>query len=76
MVNRQFADEVATQAAELQFKRNGAGSWQTLQTIPITDPHGYFDVRQSFPASGSARLAWTYPGGSTVYSRTANVTVG
>jgi hypothetical protein len=27
----------------------------------VTDPHGYFDVRMSFPGSGTVRLAWDYP---------------
>jgi hypothetical protein len=63
----------AAQSAQLQFQRRSGGSWQTLRTIQVTDPQGYFDVRQSFPASGSVRVAWTYPGGETVYSRTQSL---
>jgi hypothetical protein len=43
--------------------------------VPLSGPHGYFEVRQVFPASGKVRLRWRYPGGPTVFSRTSDVTL-
>jgi hypothetical protein len=47
--------------AQLQFQANGKGSYKTLQTIKITNAHGYFDVHQQFPSSGNVRIAWSTP---------------
>jgi hypothetical protein len=61
----------------LQFQTPG-GSFQTLTTITSTNRSGYFDTHVTFPQSGNARLAWTYPSGplsgATIYSRTVQVT--
>ena len=46
-----------------------------MTTVPITDRYGYFVVHQRFPGSGQVRLAWTYPHGPTVFSRTADITL-
>ena len=46
-----------------------------MRTVPLTDPYGYFDVRQVFDASGDVRLAWTYPHGGEIFSRTVQVTI-
>jgi hypothetical protein len=63
------------QRVQVQFQRGSAGAWSTIRNA-TTNSMGYFDVRVGFPASGSVRLAWTYPsGGQTVYSRTVKVTV-
>ncbi|MBV8990322.1 MAG: hypothetical protein JO372_17365 [Solirubrobacterales bacterium] len=53
--------------------------------MTITNGHGYFDVRVSFPASGLVRMSWTYPTtdpllpanalGVTVYSRSQKITI-
>ena len=57
--------------------------------MTITSSRGYFDLHLTFPASGSVRLAWSYPtndplltpslitpgSADTVYSRTVKVTV-
>ena len=57
--------------------------------MTVNSSRGYFDLHMTFPASGSVRLAWTYPKrdpllsqgqvsppqGSTVSSRTVKVTV-
>ena len=84
------AHAFAQPQVEIQFQRGSRGPFTTLKTIAVTDSHGYFDLRLGFPASGSVRLAWTYPGadptadataagdamaGQTVYSRTVKVTV-
>jgi hypothetical protein len=83
-------DTGAPQRVQIQFQRGSRGAFTTLRTVTITGSRGYFDVHISFPASGSVRLAWTYPSndpmlgpglqlnpreGDTVYSRTARVTV-
>ena len=46
-----------------------------VQTVTITNPRGYFDVRQAFTRTGTVRLAWSSEPGSTVYSRTVTVTI-
>ena len=33
----------------------------------------YFDVLLKFPSTGSVRLAWSYPGGPQIFSRTVSV---
>jgi len=83
-------DTGAPQRVKIQFQRGSRGAFTTLRTVNITSSRGYFDVHMSFPASGSVRLAWTYPTndpllspgiklnpgeGDTVYSRTTRVTV-
>ena len=45
----------------IEFQRGSHGPFTTLGTVEVTDPHGYFDLPVQFPASGSVRLAWTYP---------------
>ncbi|MGI8904848.1 MAG: hypothetical protein ACR2IP_14615 [Solirubrobacteraceae bacterium] len=74
------------QSVEIRFRpRSGAPSF-TLQTVPITDPGGYFDVRVKFPSSGTVSLKWTYPPqdqllvpapapGFAIYSRSVGVTI-
>ena len=74
---------------QIQFQRNSHGAFSTLRTVTVNSSRGYFDVHMKFPASGSVRLAWSYPKDDpllragevkppesvTVYSRTARVTV-
>jgi hypothetical protein len=69
------------QTAQIQFARGGSGTFTTFRTVTIGNPNNcYFDVRMKFPASGTVRLAYTYPtnplllfppavDGATVYSR-------
>ncbi len=54
------ADGDGPQSAEIQFAPRGRG-WQTVKTVPITDPHGYFETSVAFPSSGSVRVLWHYP---------------
>lgn len=74
-------DTGKAQSVQIQFQSGPHGAWQTVDTVAITNPRGYVDVRLAFPSSGAVRLAWTYPsgdpllGGGTVYSRTVKVTV-
>jgi hypothetical protein len=63
------------QEVKLQFKPASGGDFTTVATVPLSDPHGYFEVRQVFPSSGSVRLRWTYPNGQTVFSRTVDITL-
>jgi hypothetical protein len=63
-----------TQIARIQF-RSGGGAFRTLRRVPITDKHGYFELRMTFPASGEVRLAWAPPHAPTEFSRTVAVTL-
>jgi hypothetical protein len=60
---------------EIQFRPVGGGAFKTVGTVTVTDPRGYFEVRQSFPRSGSVRLRWSYPDGTTIFSRLVAITV-
>jgi hypothetical protein len=65
-----------TQRVQIQFQKKSRGSFRTLRTMRITDARGYFDLKLSFPSSGSLRLAWSSgPGATTLFSRTQKVTV-
>jgi hypothetical protein len=76
-------DTGAPQSVDIQFQPSGSSTWSTVQTVPITNPEGYFDVRVAFSQSGNVRLAYSYPAtdpllslsGSTVTSRTVAITV-
>ena len=46
-----------------------------MQTVPITSQHGYFEVRHAFPGSGAVRLAWRYPHGPEIHSRTVVISL-
>lgn len=63
------------QSAVLEFQPAGGGAFRTIRTLSITDPDGYFDVRQTFPASGTVRLAYTYPQGPRAVSRSVSISV-
>jgi hypothetical protein len=70
----------APQTVSIQLA-SGGGPFKTVETVPITNPRGYFDVRVVFPSSGTVRLAWTYPANQTyidplpVYSRLVHVDI-
>jgi hypothetical protein len=74
-------DTGLAQTVQIQFATGSTGAFQTVATIPITNPKGYIDSHLAFPATGEVRLAWSYPAGDprltggAVYSRTVNVTV-
>jgi hypothetical protein len=63
------------QQVEIQFRPSSGGDFATVKTVPLNGPHGYFEVQQVFPGSGSVRLRWTYPNGQTVFSRIADITL-
>jgi hypothetical protein len=68
-------DTAKIQVAEIQLRAAGARGYRTVGTVRLTDPYGYFDVQQRFPAGGAVRLRWSYPDGVTIFSRTAQVTI-
>ena len=74
-------DTGKAQSVQIQFQAGSKGAWQTLATVPITNPRGYFDVHLAFASSGAVRLAWTYPAGDplltggTIYSRTVTFAI-
>ena len=63
------------QHVQIQFKPSSGGAFRTVQVAPLTGPHGYFEVSQTFPGSGTVRLSWRYPHGPRVFSRTVGVTL-
>ncbi len=70
------ADTKAPQRVRIEFQSGSKGPFKTLHTLTITNEHGYFDLRMSFPSSGAVRLAWRYPhGGPTIHSRPVTVKV-
>lgn len=61
---------------QIQFQAHGRGAFRTLRTVRIFNPRGYFEVRQRFTTSGTARLSWTDPAGGASYtSRLVRVTI-
>ncbi|MBV8955243.1 MAG: hypothetical protein JO179_13985 [Solirubrobacterales bacterium] len=67
---------------KIEFRPASGRAFKTLRTLNLADPHGYFDVRVSFPSSGTVRLSWTYPSadpllspGRTIYSRSVALTI-
>ena len=63
------------QHVKIQFAPASGGSFKTVKTVPLTGPHGYFDLQQHFSGSGRVRLSWAYPHGPTVFSRTVDISL-
>jgi len=63
------------QRVRIEFSPGSSGAFKTIRMVPITNPHGYFDLPQALPGSGLVRLAWSYPDGATIHSRTVAVTI-
>jgi hypothetical protein len=51
------------QTVRIQIEPHDRGPFQTIRTVTISNPRGYFDVRVPFSVSGHVRLAYTYPTG-------------
>jgi hypothetical protein len=68
-------DTGAPQRAQVQLQTRAGAAFKTVKTVQITDPNGYFDINVPFTSSGSVRVAWSYPRGPTIYSRTVPITV-
>lgn len=63
------------QVADVQYSAGGAQPYKTVAKVTITDKHGYFEVRHSFPGSGNVRIAWSPPRGPQIVSRTVAITL-
>jgi hypothetical protein len=61
----------STPPVHIQYRAGAAGPFKTVETLPVRDPHGYFDVHVKLALRGSVRLSWTYPHGATIHSRVA-----
>jgi hypothetical protein len=64
-----------SQPVQIQFQAGSHGAFKTLKSFPASSKHGYFDLKMSFPSSGTVRLTWAYPHGPTIHSRPVTVTV-
>jgi hypothetical protein len=64
----------ATPQIDIQFAPAHA-AFTRLTSVTTQSPRGYFQTWITLPRSGAIRLAWTYPGGQTVYSRTVAVSI-
>jgi hypothetical protein len=51
------------QAATILFTPKGSSTPQTLATVPINDPFGYYDTHVSIPGPGIVHAVWQYPAG-------------
>jgi len=68
-------DSGQPQTVAIEYKRGSRGSFSPIKTVSVGG-RGYFDVRITFPASGSVRLAWSDPfNGKTDHSRTQSITI-
>jgi hypothetical protein len=63
-----------SQRAQIQFQRSGRGLFKTVGSVPIKDPHGYFDVLRRFAGSGAVRIRWAPSTGSALFSRAVEIT--
>jgi hypothetical protein len=56
-------DTSKPQTLAIQFQTGSRGPFRTVRSVVIDRPDQscYFDVRVSFPASGTVRLGWSYP---------------
>jgi hypothetical protein len=63
------------QTVQIQFRSGSGGAFKTVKRVKLSGPNGYFEVHQTFPSTGQVRLRWSYPGGQTVFSRAAPVTM-
>jgi hypothetical protein len=60
---------------EVQFRAAAGGEFKTVRTVSVTDPFGYFDVRQAFAGTGTVRLRWADPSGPAIFSRSVALTL-
>jgi hypothetical protein len=70
-----LASHGASQVVRIEFEPAGSGAFTVIKRIPLTDPHCYFDVALAFPSTGRVRLAWAYPSGETIHSRTVDIAI-
>ncbi len=83
-----YLDTHQAQYVQLQFRSRSQSGFRTIRTVRLNAAQScYFDVHATFRASGSVRLAWSYPPGdrrlsdpatpgqATVYSREVAITI-
>lgn len=63
----------APRTGTVQFQARGSSVWTNVATVTSSDPEGFITTTVSLPSAGGLRLAWTGPGNTTLYSRTAAV---
>ena len=68
-------DTGRVQQAQIQFQKGGRGPFRTVRTVSLSDASCYFDVRQTFSGSGNVRLAWVYPNGPEIFSRSVAIAI-
>jgi hypothetical protein len=59
----------------IEFTSGARGRFTRVATAVVRNPRGYFEAWITVRHAGRLRLAWTYPGGATAYSRTVSVSV-
>jgi hypothetical protein len=59
----------------VQYATGRHGAFKTIASLTVHNVRGYFETYVRLRSSGALRLAWAYPHGATVYSRTVNVSV-
>jgi hypothetical protein len=59
----------------IELRPTGATAFKLVEAVSIPDRDGYFLANVRFPSSGAVRLAWAYPGGSTVHSREVAISI-
>jgi hypothetical protein len=67
------AQRSTTQTAQLEFATKATGAFATIAVIETRNPQGFLVAHITFPAAGTARLAWTAPSGAVLYSRTTPI---
>ncbi|MHB8694869.1 MAG: hypothetical protein ACYDHH_26855 [Solirubrobacteraceae bacterium] len=64
----------AAQSVKIQFAPGKSAAFKTLSTVTLPANSGYFETSVPFPGAGDVRLAWRYPHGLQVFSRTVTLT--
>lgn len=59
----------------VQFQAHGRGAFRRLAVVSVSDPQGYFETKVRVRTSGIVRLDWSYPNGSSAYSRPVAVSI-
>ena len=68
--------EPAPQPARIQLRAAGQAAFKTIVSVALSRTSCYFDRTIRFPSAGTVRVAWTYSGGPTIYSREVAITAG
>jgi hypothetical protein len=67
-------DSGRPQRVQIELQAGSGGLFKAVKTAPLSDPSCYFDTSVAFGSGGTVRLAWSYPHGPTIYSRTVTIT--